>query len=259
MPKQGAPPHGGALFFLRRRVGAAGSTHPPEPVPLPALATGEQSGMTQHPTEAQGDPAPERVEQARRHVRRFRRGVVRAGEAICPSAFVIDNRDGSVVMPAEPDFWAIDQLVLYIPDDGFAEMALLLNAEPFEAAFDEALDRHQAYHGRAGSTEWAKARLDSAKWGGDMFPGGALLDANPLRAVEPALCKRLNQDKNALAEVSELLTRVRPETPVCVGVDHLGMDVRTSVGVIRVEWPREIEGPESAPKVIEALLTGALE
>lgn len=215
--------------------------------------------MTGHDNPSSDGPAPEQVDQARRQVRRFRRGVIRAGETILPAAFVIDNRDGSIVMPVDDEVWESGELVLYVPDDGFAEMALLLDAEPFDVTFDEAMDRYQAYHGRAHAARWAKARLDSAKWAGEIFPGPALLDANPLRAVEPALCKRLNQDKDVLAEVSELLTRVRPVTPVCVGVDHLGMDVRTRIGVMRVEWPSEIEGTEAAQRVIEAILTGSLE
>lgn len=205
------------------------------------------------------DPSPEAVDTARRHARRFRKGVLRADDEIIPCAFVIDGEDGRLVMPTDDEIWDAVDLVLYVPDDGFAEMALLIDAERFDEPFAESKDRHLAYHGRAEGLHWVRARVESAKWGGEIFPGDRLLGPNPLRAVEPGLCRRLNEDKAALAEVSELLTRVRPETPLCVGVDHLGMDVRTRVGVIRVEWPREIESEDSAPGVVEALLTGSLE
>ena len=61
-----------------------------------------------------------------------------------------------------------------------------------------------------------------------------------------------------LIEATRLLTGVAPEEGICVGVDPLGMDVRTRVGVIRVEWPREIESPEQAHKVVGALLADGL-
>lgn len=200
---------------------------------------------------------PKQVVEARKHVRRFRRGVIRMGDEICQSSFVIDGRDGRIVMPCDEDLSGADDLVLYVPDDGFNEMALLLSASPHEDEFDEAKDRHLAYHGRACACSWYRCEVDSAKWSGEMFEGADLLGPNTIRSVEPALCKRLNADREVLARMSELLTRVRPESPLCVGVDQLGMDVRTRVGVMRVEWPAEITSPEEAEGVVGALLTGA--
>ena len=199
------------------------------------------------------DPSPAA---ARRHLRRFTAGVLRAGDDTLPVRFVVDGRDGTLVFPA--DLEALESVVLYVPDDGFDEMALLLEAELFESAFDEVKDRHQAYHGRARETDWYRARVDSAKWQRAVFEGGDLLDANGLRSHETGLVRTLNADRDRLAEVTRLLTGVRPEESVCVGVDPLGMDVRTRVGVIRVEWPREIEHAEQAPSVVGALLADGL-
>lgn len=201
---------------------------------------------------------PEQVGQARRHARRFRSGVLRVGESVQPCDFIIDGRDGGIVMPLHEDIAGEPDLVLYIPNDGFDEMALLVSAQPIESAFDEAKDRHLAYHGRVEGLHWLRCELDSAKWGGRLYEGASILEPNPLHEIEPGLCKRMNADRAALAEVSELLTRVRPESPLCVGVDHLGMDVRTRVGIIRVEWPAEIKGPDEAEGVVAALLRGSL-
>ena len=200
---------------------------------------------------------PKQVDLARRHVRRFRRGVLRIDDEVCPCAFVIDGRDGRFVVPCDEELTNAGDVVLYVPDDGFEEMALLIDVTPLEGEFDEAKDRHLAYHGRSICSSWFRCRVDSAKWGGEMYEGSVLLGPNPIRGIEPGLCKRLNADRETLARLCELLTRVRPESPLCVGVDHLGMDVRTRVGVIRVEWPGEIEGPEQADGVIGALLKGA--
>ena len=167
-----------------------------------------------------------------------------------------DGRDASIVFPAELE--QPQGAVLYIPNDGFDEMALLLDTENFDTAFDEAKDRHQAYHGHPDLVDWFRARIDSAKWQNRVFEGAEVLSPNTLRPCEPALVRTLNADRDRLAEVTRLLTGVKPEQAVCVGVDPIGMDVRTRVGVIRVEWPREIEYPDQAPRVIEALLSDGL-
>lgn len=201
---------------------------------------------------------PEQVGLARRHVRRFRCGVLRVGDSVHPCSFVIDGRDGGIITPMIEDIAGEPDMVLYVPNDGFDEMALLVSAESIETPFDEAKDRHLAYHGRAEGLYWNRCEVDSAKWGGRLYEGASILGSNPLHQIEPALCRRLNTDKEALAEVSELLTRVRPESPLCVGVDHLGMDVRTRVGVMRVEWPTEIKSPDQAEGILDALLRGSL-
>lgn len=194
--------------------------------------------------------------EARRHIRRFVSGVLLAGERAVPTDFVIDGRDGSVVYPCAED--EADGPVLAVPHDGFDEMMLLLDSVVFEPRFDEVKDRHQAYHGDAGSVVWFKARVDSVKWKGAVFDGEALLAENPLRPDEPAIVRTLNADRGRLCEVTRLLTGVKPEQGVCVGVDPIGMDVRTRVGVIRVEWPREIESIEQAHAVVGALLRDGL-
>ena len=199
--------------------------------------------------------APSQAE-ARKHIRRFTTGVLRAGDRIHSTAFVIDGRDGSVVFPCGDE--DADGCLLSIPDDGFDEMSLLLDAEPFTVRFDEVKDRHQAYHGIADGRWWFRCRVDSAKWKGAVFDGASVLNANMLRSDEPLLCRTLNADNARLAELTRLLTGVKPEQSVCVGVDPIGMDVRTRVGVIRVEWPREIEGPDQAHAVVGALLADGL-
>lgn len=198
----------------------------------------------------------EQNDEARRHIRRFVNGVLLVGDRAVPTDFVVDGRDGSVVFPcAEDEF---NDAVLAVPDDGFDEMMLLIEARPFEPRFDEVKDRHQAYHGGAGSVDWYTARVDSVKWKGGVIEGPELLGPNPLRGEEAALVRTLNADRGRLIEATRLLTGVAPEEGLCVGVDPLGMDVRTRVGVIRVEWPREIESPEQAYKVVGALLADGL-
>ncbi len=204
------------------------------------------------------EPDPRPLAEARRQIRRFTEGVLRIAGDVMPASFVIDGQDGSVVFPCDHDEAAGPGGVLYIPHDGFDEMAILLDAEPFEARFDEVKDRHQAYHGSVGCLAWYRARVDSAKWKGKVYEGESLLGPNPLRGEEASLVRTLNADRDRLAEVTRLLTGVRPEQALCVGVDPIGMDVRTRVGVIRVEWPREIESSEQAPGLVGALLADGL-
>lgn len=225
---------------------------PPDRCWTAACRARENTGMTNDKDEQRGGAWAE----ARRHIRRYSKGVLRIGDRAVPTRFVIDGRDGSVVYPCGED--EAENAVLSVPDDGFDEMGLLLESSLFAVRFDEVKDRHQAYHGDAGSVDWFKARVESVKWKGEVFSGDELLGANPLRADEPALVRTLNADRDRLREVTRLLTGVKPEEGVCVGVDPIGMDVRTRVGVIRVEWPREIESLEQAHKVVGALLADGL-
>jgi len=191
-----------------------------------------------------------------RQIRRFTRGVFRVDDETWPALFVVDGRDGSVVFPCDAE--NAGSGVLYAPDDGFDELAILVETEVFTPRFDEVKDRHQAYHGRADGRDWLRGIVDSVKWKGRVFPGAEVVGPNPLRSVEPGLCMTLNSDRDRLAEVTRLLTGFKPESAVCVGVDPLGMDVRARAGVIRVEWPREIESPEQAHAVVGALLADGI-
>lgn len=200
---------------------------------------------------------PDADADAARIVRRHTRCVALADRTPFDCRFVVDGQAGELILGAEQAFLDAEELVLCLPDDSFeADATILVHHRPAEE--DRWTDRHMAYHPDTRPPRWARAAIDSVKLrSGAVVPGDQLRLPNPLLDAEPALCKRLNADRDALRELCRLLTGVEPEDPVAVGVDRLGIDVRARFGVIRVELPAPCEDSDEAGRVVEALIGGA--
>lgn len=194
------------------------------------------------------------VNPGRRELLRHRRGVLDLDGRPLAVRLIVDGRDGSLLLPVPREAGAAEDFVLRVPDDGFDAMALLLDVEPHDDEFDEARDRWAAYHGTSDRPVWLRARVDSAKWNRRVWPGEEIAHANPLHDAEPALCKRFNTHPGRLPDVVEHLTTARPASPVVVGVDDYGFDVRASIGVIRCEWHRPARDAADAEAMTDALL-----
>lgn len=195
---------------------------------------------------------------AARVVRRHTRCVALADETPFDCRFLIDGSTGELVLGTEQAVLDAEQLVLCLPDDTFeADATMLVHHRP--ATEDQWTDRHMAYHPDHRPPRWARAVIDAVRLrSGEVVAGDRLGLPNPLLGVEPALCKRLNADRDALRELCLLLTGVEPEEPTAVGVDRLGIDVRARFGIVRVELPAPCEDTDEAARVIEALIGGAL-
>jgi hypothetical protein len=184
----------------------------------------------------------------------------RAGTLLCdgqpePVRFILDGRDGSLVLPIAPPLLDAGELLLCLPDDSFdttmRALVLPTGAEPDE----EARDRYLAYHGRASEAAWVRARPEFVKLsGGRVVDGERVVVPNALRGEEPALCRTLNADRDALRRVVGLLAKVEPDEPLAVGVDPDGFDVRARFGIVRVEFPAPVPNGAEAERVIRTLL-----
>lgn len=214
-----------------------------------------------HTTPAYGSPDEDtaRLAAARAELRAHARGVLRLDDASTDLRFIIDGRDGSLVLPLHRDAAAAHEAVLHLPDDSYdASAVCLLSLEPIALEFDEAFDRHLAYHGDARAPGWCRGTIDSVRVSAVGVVDGASLGlANPLREREPALVRTLNADRDRLRRAAELLTGVEPIEALGVGVDDLGFDVRSRHGVLRVPFPAPCAEADEAERVIAALLDGA--
>lgn len=170
--------------------------------------------------------------------------------------FVIDGRDGRLVMPVAREHLEADELVLWVPAERFESLQLLLEASPHEDDLDEARDRYLAYHGYADLPLWMTCSIQSGRCGDEVYDGGDLQRINPIRDVEFRLCRQLNADKPRLAALCALMAKVEPESPTAVGVDDTGFDVRASLGVFRVEFPSPASDDAEAERIVSALLEG---
>ncbi|MEM7755105.1 MAG: hypothetical protein AAF297_05660 [Planctomycetota bacterium] len=190
-----------------------------------------------------------------RRFRRFRSGTLVHDGVPTPCKYIIDGRDGRVVLPVSVVVADAAEHVLWLPDERFGAMQALLLAEPLDDELDEARDRYLAYHGRAEEVRWIRCVVDSAREGGEVFDGDDLTRPNAARPVEPKLCKLLNSDRDKLRTITSKLAGVLPETALAVGVDEDGIDVRVTLGVVRVEFPRRARDADEAEATVRGLLT----
>ncbi len=193
---------------------------------------------------------------ALRILRRHHAGILAFNERVSPVRFIIDGRDGRLVMPIEPAAADALEHVLYAPDQTEPELEVIVTPRPLESEFDEALDRWAAYHGRTAERRWVSCGLETLRTGGWVYDGEAVMSANPLRGGEAALVKRLNKDAEALAAACRREAGVEVAEPLAVGVDPDGIDVRARFGIVRLEFAAPAADAEEAGRLIEAMLSG---
>jgi hypothetical protein len=161
-----------------------------------------------------------------------------------------------VVFPTNPIVFE-GEAVLFTPEESDQALQLLLLPRPTDPDTDEACDRWKAYHGTPAYPRWASCGIESARLGDDVVEGEALMVPNPLRAAEPALCKRLNADRARLTRLCHRATGVEIPGPLAVGVDPDGVDVKARFGIVRVLFGAPAPTGEAAGAAIDALLAEA--
>lgn len=193
-----------------------------------------------------------------------------AGVLVCeagaePSRLVIAEAGGSITLPMHKDLDEAGQWSFAAPQE--LDPAIELCLEAADGSEDELpepteieADRWLAYHG---STP-PKCRLVSlavsfaryADGDGRTHVAEDVLKPNPLRPAVPALCKLLNGDKAKLADACARVTGVRPEAPVAVGVDELGVHVKAAFDVLRLGFERPAMDEAAARQAVGEVLDG---
>ncbi len=197
-----------------------------------------------------------RPDAAIRFLRRHYHATLVVDDSIFPRAFVIDPASGRPVIAAPPDLFDSHSVTLHVPDERDDALQLLVEPVPLDASRDAACDRLLIYHGRAEAAKFASLEIVDAKWRSDENIFTALRAANELHTDEPRLCRLLNSD---LARFSDIVrTHAARETiePKAVGVDPLGIDVRTRTGLVRLEFPDRLTR-EKAIATIESWMARA--
>jgi hypothetical protein len=169
------------------------------------------------------------------------------------AGYVIEAGTGRLVMPVPMRIPMPDSHVLFIPDESDEALQLLVDAEPADPDRDEACDRWRIYHGEPRWPRWMVMAIDSAKLAGEVIDGSALMKPNPLRDVEPGICRVANGRLDALRELCRRRIGVAPVEPRLVGVDPLGMDVRARFGVVRLIPDRPVSTPEDMAALLDAV------
>lgn len=182
-------------------------------------------------------------------------GVMRFGEHSIPFKFVHDPHDGRLIASAPVAALLAADLVLSAPEESDDALQLLLSPDEIEES--ASTDRWLVYHGDPPHVRWGAFWVDGVRHGPWVFDGDAIALPNPLHAIEPALCKRLNADQTGLAALCQRFAGMVVPSPVCVGVDPRGLHVRARFGVIRVRFEAPIDVPDDAPAILEEMLAQA--
>ena len=197
------------------------------------------------------------IQRATRLLKGHTQGTLLADSAPYDSVrYIVDPRTGSLVLTVEEATLDSEDVVLVIPEDRF-DAPMRVSLDLSTAIDEEPCDRFLAYHLHQPCSIWARGKINFAKLeSGEVVGTDELETPNPLIDALAGLCKKLNSDRKALGEVCKLLTKAKVDEPLAVGIDPIGMDVRTKFGVLRVEFPSPVEDATQAEDVIAALYGG---
>ncbi len=175
-------------------------------------------------------------------------------------SYVLDPATGCPVIPLAadgPDALTDEEtesLVFLIPDEADGSLQLLCSVADLDPRTHEAADRHLIYHGPSHERRWALLRVESAKIGPRIFDPQLFIAPNPLRSAEPALCKWANARKDALRTLATARIGAGADLSLMVGIDPLGIDVRTRFGPARIEFDEPAMDRAAAEARMQALL-----
>ena len=181
-----------------------------------------------------------------------RTGLLHFGERTMDLKFVVANETGRIIASVPAAVLLATDHTLMVPEETDDALQLLLTPE--EAAESDSTDRWLAYHGQPEHVRWVEFWIESARHGPWVFDGEAMMRPNTVAAAEPAVCKKLNADRAALARVCQRHAGVVVPTPTCVGVDAGGLYVRAAFGVVRVPFERHAQDTTDLTTLIDALV-----
>ncbi len=196
------------------------------------------------------------LERARAMLRAGYRGTLQFDDHFVPIRFVVDPATGRLASPVMVAMLAAPETLLFVPEESADAVQALVSLEEIDEHHSVA-DRWRIYHGEPEDVRWAIIYIDMAKLGGVVLDGDALMTPSALADAEPALCRLLNEDKDALGRAAERVGGMKIESPVCVGVDEAGLDVRARFDIVRVPFDAPAIDEAAARAEIARLTEGA--
>lgn len=149
--------------------------------------------------------------------------------------FVIDPSTGEIVASLPTSLNDAEPVLVHVPDEAHSSLQIMAEMRVLDPNRDASCDRLLIYHGRSEGAKFAALRPIDVKWPLGSVEIEDFFLTNPIAKEEPRLCRILNSDPEALAMLVLKLSGKRTIEPRAVGVDSMGLDVRTRTGVVRVE------------------------
>ena len=206
---------------------------------------------------------PDELRRALSFMRGHLSGLIRFDTEYLPIRIVFAE-DGRLVAPVMESMLMSTDCAIYLPeepqenDDEIAQIMVTLHRFEENGPEGGLADRWRIYHGEPEDVRWAAMTTDFCKFGGFAFDGEAVMQPNPLAAVEPAICREVNADREeALRRVVLAEAEIDMESPRLVGVDPLGFDVRGRFQIARIPSEELLVDEQVARDRLESLLEGA--
>jgi len=192
------------------------------------------------------------IEVAWDFLRRNSTSTIKFGENLQDVSYVI-TQEGLVIIPAMIAMLQPYDTVMYVPDfsEGCMEMHVSLEGFDETETNGQYADRWRVYHGEPPDVQWAIATIDAVRFHDMFMDGEELGQANPLASDEAAFCTLLNTNhKDNVKTVCAKTSNVEVHDPVVVGVDPKGIDVRATFGIVRIEFPEQIDSVAKATSFV---------
>jgi len=197
---------------------------------------------------------------AHRRILGWHEGTLNVDGEFRPCRFIVDPDSGNPAAPVHASTFDAASLVLHLPEDEPEAVHLTLNAREVDPRNHVAADRWSAYFGSHPDNRFAILELESFKRLGSVVDGELARPVHPFRHAEPRLCKAVNVKREALADACGRLRGTRPHfsptSPMCVGIDPFGLDVRIAFGVTRLDFP-SVAASEAEARALIAGVLGA--
>lgn len=196
------------------------------------------------------------LDAALRMIREGYRGTLQFDEHFIPIKYVIDPERGRLALPVMVAMLRAAETILFIPEEAEDSLQTLVTLEAMDE-HDALADRWRTYHGEPDDVRWASVWLDMAKLQGVVIDGDSLMRPNPLVACEARLCKFINEQVDALRRLARSRGGMEIESPLCVGVDGEGFDVRARFDIVRIRFDEPTDDERDARARIAHMLEEA--
>jgi len=196
------------------------------------------------------------LQQAMAFLRAHHAGELQFDEHLRPVKIVYAP-DGRIVGPVMVAMLEAPDTVLFLPHADEEAMQVQVTLEKFadEGSGGDLADRWRIYHGEPPDVNWAFYHIDAAKFQQAVIDGDALTRPNPLTPQEPALCREVNRNRREqLRATTQRRENLEIESPMMVGIDPWGVDVRGPFDVIRIAFDEPVTDADAAERTLMSML-----
>ncbi|MEM1072772.1 MAG: hypothetical protein AAFR76_14670 [Planctomycetota bacterium] len=167
---------------------------------------------------------------------------------------VLDNAVSRFVLPVPTVALDADEVVIHIPEERDDSLQVLVSPFEIDGNLEAAADRWRIYHGEEPDAHWVAAEPIGVRLG-PMVAGGDEIDlTNVLADDEPRLCKKFNADPAKVGALAHSFDVRAHGVCTLVGVDQLGLDIRSRWDIVRVPFGEAITDAGEAERRIDDLL-----